>query len=137
MSHLPLINGFLPSSLISPGDANGLGPVMAIRKAFTAGGGGAADDVTVYNANAPFGFRILEVQVFVSTAAIASTAQLRNTTGGGGAAILAAFSTTATGRVAFPLTDTATATVAANGTLVLRRSDNGVAGEVVIYLIKT
>jgi hypothetical protein len=106
-----------------------------IRKAFTAGGGGSADDVTIYSANAPFTFRIVESYAYVSTGVAVATLTLRNATGGGGSALSDAFAATTTG-VKYNSALTATSTISASGTLVLRRSDNGVAGEVIVAIQK-
>lgn len=116
-------------SVDPPGEA---GNVIAVRKTFAAGGGGA-DDIVIYNANAPFAARILDVVLFVSTSALLSSATLRDATGGGGNALSDAFGTTSTG--VKPNTSlTATRTIAANGTLTLRRSTQAIAGEVIVYL---
>lgn len=130
MSYRELVS----DQLASP-DAAGLSPVLTIRKAFTAGGGGAPDDVVIYSANAP-GLRILGVDLIISTAVALATATLRDATGGGGSAVSAALSAAAAVRVP-DLVSTATFTIAPNGTLVLRRSDSGIAGEVVIRVAKT
>lgn len=124
------------NSQVATEDGDGLAPAFYIRKAFTAGGGGSPDDVIIYNANAPFGFRIVDSLVYISTSVALSTVQLRDATGGGGAALSDAFPSSATG-IALLSTQTTTTTVAASGTMVLRRSDNGVAGEVIILLQKT
>ena len=108
---------------------------FTIRVAFAAGGGGSADDVTIYAAAAPFAFRIIDVTVLVATAVGGSTAQLRDTTGGGGATLSSSLSTAATGTVRNA--DTATRTVASAGSVYLRRSDNGVAGEIIIKAVRT
>jgi hypothetical protein len=117
-------------------DGDGLAPLLTLRKAFTAGGGGAADDVVIYNANAPFGFRILDAWLFVSTGVALATATLRTATGGGGSAVSDAFVASAAGTIKLSAQQQ-TNTIAANGTLVLRRSDNGIAGEVVLLIAKT
>jgi hypothetical protein len=101
-----------------------------LRVAFAAGAGGTADDVALFLV-APFAFRVLDAQVLVSTAVGGSTATLRTETGGGGSAASAAMSTAAMGRVRDGNVN-ATTLIPVNGTLVLRRSDNGVAGEVIV-----
>lgn len=116
-------------------DANGLSPLLVIRKSFSAGGGGSADDVTIYGANAPFGFRVVDSWLYVLTAVGGSTCTLRDATGGAGNALSDAFSSAATGKKENTAL-TATRTIAANGTVVLRRSDNGVAGEVFLLAQK-
>lgn len=108
-----------------------------IRQAFAAGIGAVADDVVIYNANAPFALRILDAQVLVKTAVALSTATLRNATGGGGSALSDDFDTTAAARVR----DTGAAVqetqvIPLGGTLVLRRSKNTVAGEVSLTIVK-
>lgn len=117
-------------------DGDGLSTLAVIRVPFTAGGGGA-DDVVVYNANAPFKFRVLDSLVLVSTAgAGGSTAQLRDAAGGAGNALSMTFSTAAQGLVRDDGTGTtyATQVVTAGGTLALRRTDNTCAGEVIINI---
>lgn len=106
------------------------------------GAAGTADDVTVWNANAPFAMRILDATMRVSTAVALATATLRTASGGGGSGVLldaatgtSTFSNATTG----PHDDTAvaTATVAANGSLFLRRSDRSVVGELILTCIRT
>jgi hypothetical protein len=120
-------------SLPAPADAHGQAPTIAMRFPFTAGLGGAADDVVVYNANAPFSFRILDVQVLVATAIASSNAILRSALAGGGAALSDAFDTSVAGRTRDAGTF-ACPTIAAGGSLVLRRSKNTTAGEVVLLV---
>jgi len=109
--------------------------LLVIRQPFVAAAPGAADDVVIYNANAPFGFRILDSQVLISTAIGGSTVQLRSATGGGGVALSDAFPSAAQGRLRDGATGiaNATKTVAIGGTLALRRSDRGAAGEVILF----
>lgn len=100
---------------------------------FAAGGGGAADDVILVNANLPVGFRILDVLLDVATAVVGSSCQLRTATGGGGGTVSAVLSSAATGGQRNSVI--ATNTIAALGTLVLRRSDSGVAGSIIVSCI--
>ena len=104
---------------------------FSIRNTFTAGAGGAADDVILLNGNVNMAFRILDVFLDVSTAVVGSSCTLRSATGGGGIAISSALSSAST-----PLTSrnsvAGTIQIAANGTVVLRRSDSGVAGTIVL-----
>ncbi len=120
----------------SVADANGLSDVEVIRRAFVAGTPGAPDDVTIYSAAAQSGFRILDAQVVISTLIAAATVQLRSATGGGGVALSDAFVASVVGRKldAGVGIGNVTPTVAAGGTLVLRRSDAGVAGEVIVWI---
>lgn len=120
---------------LAPIGALGRAVPFVIRVVVTAGAAGAADDVTIYNANAPFAFRIIDVIWLDSTAIALSTVQLRDTSGGGGAALSSALTAAVTGTARN--NDTATRTVAAAGSVFLRRSDRGVAGEVIIYAVRT
>lgn len=116
-------------------DAVGLSALQTIRKAFTAGGGGAPDDVVIYNANAPFGFRVVDTAALISTAIASETVTLRDAAAGGGNALSDDLDAATVGRKRDPAaTVTATGTVAVAGTLVLRRSDNGLAGEVIVTI---
>lgn len=118
--------------------ASNIAVPFLIRVAFAAGGTPATpDDVTVFSANAPFAFRIVEVRLIVSTAVALSTAQLRDTSGGGGAALSSSYVTAVAGEAAINASWTATTTVAANGSVFLRRSDQTIAGEVLIYAVPT
>jgi len=108
-----------------------------IRQAFAAGVGATADDVVIYNANAPFAFRLLDAQLLVKTAVAVSTAALRSATGGGGSALSDSFDTTSAARAR----DTGAVVqespvIPLGGTLVLRRSKNTVAGEVILLIAK-
>lgn len=112
--------------------------LFLIRVAFAAGGAPATpDDVTVFSASAPFAFRIVDVRLIVSTAIALSTAQLRSASGGGGAALSSSFVTAVAGEAALSASWTATTTVALNGSVFLRRSDQTIAGEVLIYAVPT
>jgi hypothetical protein len=119
-------------------ESDGLGPKLVIRKTFTAGTPGTPDDVVIYNANAPFAFRVLDSQLLLVTAVLSATAQLRDALAGAGNVVSGSFdAATAAGRVR----DAGTAITAAplitlGGTLVLRRSDIGIAGEVIVEILK-
>jgi hypothetical protein len=117
-------------------------PFMVYVSCPSGGAAGTADDVTIWNAAAPFAMRIIDAQLRVSAAVGGSSAALRTASGGGGSVVLPdpaaatqTFSTAATG----VLEDlaTATATVAANGSLFLRRSDRSVVGELMLTCIRT
>lgn len=112
--------------------ANNVGVGFYFVNVFAAGAGGAADDV-VLTTNALPGFRILDVLLDVSTAVVGSSCQLRNATGGGGGAVSSVLSTAATGSVRNNVI--ATNTIALAGTLVLRRSDSGVAGTIIVACV--
>jgi hypothetical protein len=121
---------------LSTNSTTGLSPLYTIRLAFAAGTPGTPDDVTIYSANAPFAFRVLDSQVLISTLVALATVQLRNATGGGGDAVSDAFVAASLGRVRDTAVgiSNATQTISAGGTLVLRRSDRGVAGEVILLI---
>lgn len=110
--------------------------LLVIRQAFSAGGGGSADDITIFSSNAPFGFRILDSYFYISTTVALATVQLRDATAGAGNAHSDAIAAGVTGRLGNTLR-TNSSTISSGGTLVIRRSDNGVAGEVILFLIKT
>jgi hypothetical protein len=110
-------------------DAKGLAGVFHLRKDFTAGTTGSADDVTVLD-SALFAFDILDAYVIVSTAKNSQTVTLRTATGGGGAALSSDMSVGSTGRVRNA--GTSIPQVAANGAIYLRRSDRDCAGTVVL-----
>lgn len=114
-------------------DASGLAAVFQIRKAFTAGVTGAADDVTVL-ASAPFAFDILDSYVIVDDAKTSETVTLRTATGGGGSALSSAMSVNATGRVRDA--STSIPQVSAAGAIYLRRSDRDCGGVVVLICAK-
>lgn len=106
------------------------------------GAAGTADDVTVWNAAAPFAMRITDATFRVSTAAVASTVALRTAAAGAGSVVLpdaaAATQTFSSGTVGvFRDAASATATVALNGSLFIRRSDRSVVGELQLVGFRT
>lgn len=124
-----------PTTLSIFGTPTNTGVPFIIYVTFAAGAGGSADDVTVFSSSAPFNFRILESWLITTTAVALSTVQARTATGGGGTALSTAMSATVAGKTSD--NSTATATVAASGTMVLRRSDSGIAGEFFAMAIRT
>lgn len=132
------INDYNNATNNSPPDNAGLSSLSIIRKEFAAGAGGSPDDITIYSSNAPFKFRVVDTHVLISTTIALATIQLRDATAGAGNVLSDAFVATAVGR----FRDTAlgisnvTKTINANGTLIIRRSDNGIAGEVLIFIRK-
>lgn len=134
--------GGLSDAIISPIKlatlTSSVGAVFTIYASFAAGAGGSPDDVTVYNANAPFAFRILKTLPYVTTAVAASTLEARDTSGGGGAALSSLFDADVqTEDPAINTPISASTTVAANGSLFIRRSDSGIAGEMVFLCVRT
>lgn len=106
-----------------------------LRVVLPPGDPGVPDDVVVY-ASAPFGFRILDSWLYVSSLVAASIVTLRNALGGGGAAESDAWSGAGLG-VARNMLLTATPLVALGDVLTVRRSDRAVVGEVVILIERT
>lgn len=112
-------------------DSDGLGHQHVIRKSFAATGAGA-DDVVVYNANAPLDFRVVDCHLLLSTIVALSTATLRDASGGGGNALSSDLITAVAGTVRN--NGQATGTVAAGGTLALRRSSGNTVGELIVTI---
>lgn len=128
----------VPDNIAEPiGSANNgyVGAPVLVRKAFTALTTGTADDVTVLNAIAPWAARIVDCWAVVTTAVGASTLTLRTAAAGGGSALSSALDSGTTG-VKRNNATAATGTIAANGSLYLRRSDRAVAGEVYVLLLR-
>jgi len=114
-----------------------LSPELVIRKAVTAGGGGSADDVTVYAANAlPFKFRIIDAWCYLSAGnAGGRTITIRDEAAGAGTAA-GTLDATNLGRVEIVPTSNASTVYTPGATkgVFLRRSDSAIAGEVFIKI---
>jgi hypothetical protein len=111
-----------------------VGGVVSVFKAVPAGAGGSPDDVEVWPAGGlPFKFRVLDFVAYVTTAVGGSSLQLRDQSGGGGA-LLASSSSASTGRQANTAGTTTVATPDPTKGLFVRRSDSGVAVQVVAIL---
>jgi len=129
-----------PPGVVEAGD---LAPVLAtfplaalatIFVAIPAGGGGAPDDVEVWPLNGlPFQFRVLDAVAYVTTAVGASTLELRDEAAGAGN-LLASAASAATGRQANTAAATGSAVPGASKGLFVRRSDSGVAAELVVTI---
>lgn len=123
------------AELLAP-ETTSRGVPFIIRTSCPASGAaGTADDVEVFNAAAPFGFRILDVTLYTSTAVAAATCTLRSASGGGGSALSSALAVATTGVARN--NNTATATVASAGSVFLRRTDRSHVGELVITAVRT
>jgi hypothetical protein len=117
--------------------ASSLGLVETLFVTAAAGAGGSADDITVYNGDAPFSFRILKTHPYITTAVATFSIQARTASGGGGTALSSEFSsTTATEDPAIITPITATTTVSASGSLFVRRTDSGIAFDMVFIIVK-
>ena len=131
----------LPSATVTPtmvavfGTPTNTGVTFVVYVSYAAGAGGSADDVTVFNASAPFAFRILEAWQVTATAVALATVQARSASGGAGSALTTAMLASVTGKTSD--NSTATTTVAASGSVFLRRSDSGVAGEFFCLCVRT
>jgi hypothetical protein len=123
-----VIDRLIPGSGVAS-ELGGFGVPVAVAVTFPAGGGGAADDVTIM-ATVPYQVRVLDVILMTSTAVVGSSAVVRNQAGGAGTALSSTLATAATGTVRN--NDTATRTTSLG--LFLRRSDSGVAGTVVVVM---
>ena len=110
-SGLAVAPGSVGGTDIAPVDATAAqGGLFTIRKIFTAGAGGSADDVTVYSVNAlPEKFRVVDAFGFISTAVSSASLSIRTAAAGGGT-LLATIAAGSTGRVAMTGTATAVAT---------------------------
>lgn len=124
-----------PTTVSVFGTPTNTGVPFIIYVSFAAAAAGTADDVTVFSSTAPFNFRILESWLVTSTAITSSTVQARTATGGLGSALSTAMSSTVTGKTSD--NSTATATVSSGGSVFLRRSDRGVAGEFFAMCVRT
>jgi len=108
--------------------------LVTIYKALAAGGGGSPDDVEIYPAGSlPFKFRVMDFILYVGTAVVASSVEIRDEAGGGGD-LLASAASGATGRIPNAEDNTAVATPSGTKGLFARRSDDGVAAEVVLLV---
>ena len=110
--------------------------LVLFHKAFTAGGGGSPDDVTVIAANAlPFKFRVVDAWAAIGTGIGASTLNVYTRAAGAGT-LLAGPIDSASAQLARMTGPTASvvATPASTEGVFVRRSDDGVAGEVFILV---
>lgn len=116
---------------------NGQSSTFVISAAFAAGGGGAADDVAVLAANLlPFQVRVIDAWLNTITAVGGATGTLRTASGGAGTALSGAMSAAGANTTSRSSLG-ATQTVAAAGTVFLRRSDSGFSGEVYMLVTRT
>lgn len=113
------------------------GVPITFRKSFTAAVTGAADDVTIFAADAlPYKFRVLDVYFYLSTVVALSTAKVWTRASGAGTAVTGDTATSTAGRVQAALASNATVllTPATLDGLFLRRGDRAIAGEIIIVL---
>lgn len=124
-----------PRSMAAHAAISGGTPFAFFVDCPASGAAGTADDVTVWNANARFNLRILDVLLYTSTAVAAATCTLRDASGGGGNALSSALAVTSTGVARN--NDTATRTISTNGSAFLRRTDRSHVGQLVIIGVRT
>lgn len=105
-----------------------MAPVM-MRFVVAAGG---AQDVAIYNADAPYNFQITGVMIDVDTADAGETVQLRTATGGGGSAVTSTMSVNATGMI--PTASLDNNSIAAGGSLFVRHSAAAPTSDVAIII---
>lgn len=118
--------------------ASNIGATFSIGPIAMTATGAAADDVIAYNANAPFAFRILKTMPIITTGQLLGTVNARNATGGGGTQVSPTFGATlASDDPAITVDNGLTATIAAGGTLVVRRNNGNITGEVSFLCVKT
>jgi len=115
-------------------DAHGASVGMIIDFHATAGVGGVADDVIIYDANAPFAFELEDLVFSVETPQAGSSVVMRDAKGGLGNALSSVLPTVAAGKQWD--SGSALVPVAAGGTLVLRRSNNLVVGEIILHVVR-
>lgn len=130
----PVVDAAIPMTQFGGIDAGGIGTAGSIYVAFVVAATGAADDVTIH-AGLPYGIRITNVRLKVTTAKAGATGTLRTAAAGAGTALSSDLATDAAVAVASTLNTSPT--VAAAGALYLRRSDRDFAGHVIVDFIKT
>jgi len=115
---------------------NNLGLPLCIPVVLTAGVAGTPDDVTVWNANAPYPLEIIRTDVRI-TAASGGTIEGRSASGGLGSPLTETFSSATLGLAPIIASLASLATIALNGSLFIRRSDRAVAGKVYFWAVRT
>lgn len=108
-------------------------PLQTMYVSIASGGGGSPADSTLFAVNTfPYKVRVMDVVGYVSTAVAASTVTVRTAAAGGGA-LLGSLDSATTGRkeTTAPVGTTVVTPGGAVG-LFVRRSDNGVACEVML-----
>lgn len=110
--------------------------LVVLRVPLVAGGGGSPDDVQAYAANAlPFKFRVLDAWAMVSTGVGASTLNVYTQAAGAGTLVAGPLDSAAAGIVRMTGPNaSALAVPGATEGLFIRRSDDGVAGEVCLLV---
>lgn len=108
--------------------------LATIYKKFEAGVGGVPDDVEIFPVGSlPFGFRVLDLVAYVSSSPGASQVALYDEPGGSGVRLASADTSTPGRKVNAENATNRTQPAASKG-LFLRRSNNTLAGEVVLVV---
>jgi len=115
-------------------DAQGFSSPIALRVVLPVGGTTGTGDAPVVLAASPFKFRVVDVELLVTTGIAASTATLSSLSAAG-TLYTNAMSTATAGIVRDNLT-TASQTVPVGGNLYLQRSDRATAMELTIFAIR-
>jgi hypothetical protein len=115
-----------------------VGVPFMVRMPFTAGVAGSPDDVAVFSAAAPlpFAVRVLDVEVVFTTAIDTATATLRSATAGAGTDYSGALTSGAAASRQRTGLATGYPTAAAGTQMHIRRSDRGLAGQMLITLVR-
>jgi hypothetical protein len=110
--------------------------LVVLRVPLVAGGGGSPDDVTAYAANAlPFKFRVLDAWAMISTGVGASTLNAYTQAAAAGTLLAGPIDSALAGIVRMTGPNaSALAVPGATEGLFIRRSDDGVAGEVFLLV---
>jgi hypothetical protein len=125
------VNALAPASGAATSASPEIGRLFSVRVPFTALVTGTADDVTIFASNAPCKFRLLDCFMNVTTLTAGATGTLFTAAAGGGTQCSSALSAAALGKIRDNIT-TGSQTIAAGGSLYLRRSDRAFAGEIVL-----
>lgn len=96
------------------------------------GEGDHPDDMEIFKGDCPWAMRIVNAHLYVMVGAPDSSVHLRTGNHDEGEMVFGPFDSTREGRVYAP---TPSVVLAANSTLVLRRTNNNVAGELFLTLI--
>lgn len=119
---------------ISHKDASGLTIGEIINRTFVAGVGGGADDIVIYDGNAPHKLVLEDIVLAVTTNQGGATATIRDAKAGGGNALSSDLDCSTVAKQWDAGSDIHS--ILPGGTLVLRRSDNRVAGELIVHVVK-
>lgn len=131
-------SGLVDAEIASVSNTGGVADQIVVRTALAAGGGGSADDVTIYALNSlPFKkMRVLDAYAYVSAGASGGRTIKVYTQAAAAGTQVASMGAAANGRQAQDTTITATSVITSGASVGLfaRRSDSAIAGEVILTL---